>query len=334
MNKYSIILPVYNGGEYVKQCVKSVLSQSLQDFDLLVLDNCSTDGTTQWITSLKDKRIKIYVAESFLSMEENWKRIISIPKNEFMTIIGHDDSFHSNYLAAMDMLIEKHPRASLYQSHFQFIDAAGGVTGKCKPMAETQSIAAFMESIFTHSIDTMGTGYMMRASDYNSIGGIQALPNLLFADHQLWFNLTALSYKATTIEESFSYRLHQNTSKLSGAAKYIRAFTMFMDYLTVFRKKSIDIDSVIRRHIPAYIGYYCRSLSHRLLKTPVAQREGMTVDSFLTQCRRYADVLSPGHDFVPHKQFSIRLAKQIDNNVLLRNAYLVFKKLYKKPIYS
>ena len=55
MKKFSIILPVRNGGEYVKDCVRSILSQTVDEFDLIVLDNCSTDGTVEWINSLMMK---------------------------------------------------------------------------------------------------------------------------------------------------------------------------------------------------------------------------------------------------------------------------------------
>ena len=55
MNRYSIILPVYNGGEYFKECVFSILSQTYACFDLHVLDNHSTDGSSEWI---KTKTIK------------------------------------------------------------------------------------------------------------------------------------------------------------------------------------------------------------------------------------------------------------------------------------
>src|SRR5437868_2299364 len=113
MKKFSIILPVYNGGDYVKECVQSILSQSLPEFNLHVLDNLSTDGTAEWIDSLKDERIKIYRSEKFLSMEQNWQRALAIDKNEMMTLIGHDDVLHANYLETMQALIEKHPQASL-----------------------------------------------------------------------------------------------------------------------------------------------------------------------------------------------------------------------------
>jgi glycosyltransferase involved in cell wall biosynthesis len=47
--KFSIILPVKNGGEYVKECVQSILAQSCPDFNLHILENCSTDGTAEWL---------------------------------------------------------------------------------------------------------------------------------------------------------------------------------------------------------------------------------------------------------------------------------------------
>src|SRR5258708_17690386 len=116
LNKYSIILPVRNGGEYVKECVKSILSQTYPHFNLLVLDNCSTDGTLEWILSLQDKRIIIYPSKAPLNIEQNWARIASVPKNEFMTCIGHDDILLPGYLEEMNSLIQKHPGASLYQT--------------------------------------------------------------------------------------------------------------------------------------------------------------------------------------------------------------------------
>ena len=77
--KYSIILPVRNGGEYLKECVNSILSQTYTDFNLLILDNNSTDGTLEWIQSVADKRIVIFTSNESLSIEQNWARIKGIP---------------------------------------------------------------------------------------------------------------------------------------------------------------------------------------------------------------------------------------------------------------
>ena len=72
MAKFSIILPVKNGGEYVKECVNSILSQSLQDFNLIVLDNCSIDGTLEWLRSLEDVRIKIIPSHKLRIREQHY----------------------------------------------------------------------------------------------------------------------------------------------------------------------------------------------------------------------------------------------------------------------
>ena len=82
MAKFSIILPVRNGGEYIKTCIESILSQTLSNFNLHVLDNYSTDGTSEWLKSLQDERVIIFSADRPLSIEENWARVIGIQKND------------------------------------------------------------------------------------------------------------------------------------------------------------------------------------------------------------------------------------------------------------
>ena len=79
--KYSIILPVRTGGHHVKECVASVLTQTFSDFDFIILDNCSTDGTIEWLNSVNDNRIKIIPSETPLSIEDNWGRIVKVKKN-------------------------------------------------------------------------------------------------------------------------------------------------------------------------------------------------------------------------------------------------------------
>src|SRR5687767_8920998 len=113
-SQFTVILPVRNGGEYLKLCVRSVLAQTCRDFELAVLDNCSDDGSSEWLASLDDPRITVYTSRTPLSIEANWARALEIPKREFMTIVGHDDLLHPNYLELMDALIRREPEASLY----------------------------------------------------------------------------------------------------------------------------------------------------------------------------------------------------------------------------
>jgi glycosyltransferase involved in cell wall biosynthesis len=334
MPKYSIILPVRNGGEYVKECVPSILAQSLGDLQLQVLDNCSTDGTRDYLQSLRDDRITIYPADRPLTIEENWARITTIPKNEFITLIGHDDVLDVNYLAVMDRLIQKHPDASLYQAHFRYINSSGATIRRCKPMDERQSPQEFIAFFLCNMIDTMGTGFMMRALDYDAAGGLPAYPNLLFADFELWINLSGKSYKATAFEECFSFRLHQSTTTTSADIKYHQAFARFNAFLKHLRENQPPYREVIERYALTFIHAYCKSLAHRLLRTPVSKRARLNVVDFVAQCKKDADGVVPGNNYDPYAQFDVRLAKLIDSNPLTRQAFLLFKKLYSKPVYA
>lgn len=330
--KFSIILPVRNGGEYVKECINSILSQTFPDFNLHVLDN-SSDNTLEWVQSLNDERIITYPSERPLSIEENWARIKTIKINEFITLIGHDDLLSPDYLKVINGLIDRHPHASLYQTHFRYINAKGEEIRKSRPMAEKQSTPEFLAFFLNNMIDSMGTGFMMRSSDYDMVGGIPLYPNLLFADFELWIKLIQKSYFVTSFEECFSFRLHQSTTATSSDLKFQEAFKQFIFFL-IEQKKNPELNKVIERYGINFIAFYTKVLAHRLLRTPMQKRKGKTVAGLIAECKQYADELVPDNDFNPYTNFSVQLAKQIDSNLVSRSLFLGFKKLYSKPVYS
>ena len=331
MAKFSIILPVRNGGEYVKECVQSILAQTCTDLDLHILDNCSTDGTLEWIRTIADTRIKIYAADRPLSIEENWDRVKMIPKNEFMTLIGHDDRLYEDYLATMQGLIAASPDASLYQAHFTYIDAKGRKIRDSKPMASIETAGSFLEKILENRIDVMGTGFMMRSEEYNAVGGIPLYPNLLFADFALWISVAKIRFMATSPALGFSFRLHQSMTSASADIRFQQAFEAFIFFLEALRKEKPEYSEIIRKHAGTFLLFYCRGLSHRLLRTPKAKRNDLSVKSFVSKCNEYAYKLGVDR-FNPQRQFSIRLARVLDSTMLGRRAFLLFKKLFPRPI--
>jgi hypothetical protein len=290
------------------------------------LDNASTDGTVQWIESLNDQRIVIYKSETSLTIENNWARIKDIPKNEFMTLIGHDDMLDPDYLAVMDALIQKHPQASLYQAHFRYIDKDGVFKRSCLPMEEVQYVHEFIACQLMHTMDSMGTGYMMRSRDYDAVGGIADYPNLIFGDYEMFVQLIAKSYKATALAECFSYREHVSTSTATNGEVYQQAFGRYISFLTELRQTDEKIKQVIDRYGKRYLLYFCESLSHRLLKTRSAAKE-ISVADFINKCKTLAAVLIPGQAFEPEKKMRINLAKKLDATAMGRFVFDLYKKM-------
>ncbi len=331
--KYSVILPVRNGGEYVKACINSILSQSLQDFNVLVLDNCSTDGTGEWLASLQHEKIIIIPAHKPLSIEENWGRIKDASKNEFITLIGHDDLLYPDFLENINHLIEQYPDASLYHTHFNFIDAAGKVIRKSKPMNSLLTSNDLLKGFLTQSVDSMGTGYVMRAKDYDAMGGIPVkYPNLLFADFELWFSLTQKGGMAVDANTSFAFRVHQSTTGTSQDYKLHKALELYVDFLAVLKNTDKEKEALILKHANELLSFYCKGFCHRLLRTATEKRDGITVNTFIDRTKLLAKKLGIEKIYHPENIASVRIAKLIDSSKITRAAFLFFKKLYSKPV--
>ena len=297
-----------------------------------MLDNCSTDGTVQWIESLHDERIIIYPSLTPLSIEENWGRIVTIPKNEYITLIGHDDILKPDYLNLMNHLINKFPDATLYQSRFAYINSKGKNIRSCKPMNEVETGTEFLRSILQNNIDIVGTGFMMRSKEYDELGGIPiTYPNLLFADFELWLNLTGKNYKVTSPVQGFYFRLHKSTTSVSSDVKYQLAFEKFIYFLDTLKLKGTTYQKVIVENADKFIMHYCRSLSHRVLRTPKAKRDSVSVNSVLEKGKEYSKVLTSNKNFNP-LNFAILLARIVDSNIITRKAFLLFKKMYNNPL--
>ena len=324
MNQFSIILPVRNGGEYVKECVNSILAQTYQNFNLIVLDNNSSDGTKEWIESLNNNRITIYPSTKDLTITENWARAVDVPKNEFMTLIGHDDILYPNYLQVINDLINEYPNASLYQTHFNYIDANGSIVRECKPMTTKQSAAEFLQCQFLATLDSMGTGYMFRSKDYALLKGMPInYPNLIFADYELWVRLIMLNFKATAQKKCFGYRLHNSTSKTTNGEQYQQAFLMYIQFLISLRNNE-TIKKVIDRYGKYFLMYFCESLSHRILKTFRENRK-ITVHQFVKKCIEHSRDFIPNKNFNPYYRIKILAAIVLDNSIG-RRIFAIIKK--------
>ena len=334
MAKYSIILPVRNGGEYFKLCVKSILSQVYRDFNLVILDNNSKDGTLEWIRYNKDERITIHTSDRDLSIGENWSRILDVPKNEFITLIGHDDILHPDYLSTMDDLINNYPQAGLYQAHFTYIDSIGHEIRPCKKMELLQKPNQFLANILDNKIDIIGTGFMMRSKDYDMAGGICGIPkykHFLFCDFELWIRLSCISFMAVSEKECFSFRLHQSSTSRSNDLALQESFGRLILFFCELKKNDPRLSTVLDEHGIQFFLFHCKGLSHRLLRTSLKERNGLTVKHWIEETKKMASLLGIANNYFPEKNVSITAAKIIDSNPVFRKLFLLFKKIYSKP---
>jgi glycosyltransferase involved in cell wall biosynthesis len=96
----TIGMPVYNGEQYIRQAIDSLLCQSFTDFELLISDNCSTDGTQEICLEYasKDKRISYLRQETNIGLERNYTFVVNIASGEFFMWASYDDIWHSDFV--------------------------------------------------------------------------------------------------------------------------------------------------------------------------------------------------------------------------------------------
>ena len=87
----SVCLPTYNGAEYVEEALRSILDQTYQDFELLIVDDGSTDATLDIVQSFSDPRIKLHRNPERLGIPANWNRCLELAAGEFVCVFHQDD---------------------------------------------------------------------------------------------------------------------------------------------------------------------------------------------------------------------------------------------------
>lgn len=117
----SIVLPVYNRPNVVNT-IKSVLEQSFTNFELLIIDNASTDNTVDEINKIKDKRIKLFINEVNRGQTYSINRGLSLSQGKYIARIDSDDLMRKDRLERQVEYLEKHPECVVCGSSVQIID--------------------------------------------------------------------------------------------------------------------------------------------------------------------------------------------------------------------
>lgn len=117
--KFSIVLPLYNKQKYIKETIDSVLAQTYKNFEILIIDDGSTDKSATIVKSYIDSRIKYFHQENQgVSAARNTG--INLANYEFIAFLDADDIWNENFLAEISDLIDQFPEASGFATSYQF----------------------------------------------------------------------------------------------------------------------------------------------------------------------------------------------------------------------
>jgi Glycosyl transferase family 2 len=290
--KVTVMMPVYNAENYLRQAIESILRQSFDDFELLIHDDGSTDHSAEIIQSYRDSRIRAVLNPINQGEERVRNQCLQIARGEYIAVLDADDIAHRDRLQIETDFLNRNPGISLVGSPHEIIDEAGRVVGIQRIYSDELAIkwGLLLGNQFSHST------VMYRREDVLAVGGYDEALSY-GTDFDLWVRLTTRGRLANLVDPLAQYRVHnQNTTHaLRSSVKADGMFKVVARSIQLITGQSIELEiaKIVTRDFynPASskatleqaFDTICRCLGRFINSTAANRRERQTIINLAVQ---------------------------------------------------
>ena len=223
MPKVSVLMPVYKTDEnYLREAIESILSQTFEDFEFLILDDCPEDDREEIIKSYKDKRIKYYKNEKNLGITPSRNKLIDMAKGEYLAIFDHDDISLPTRLEKQVAYLDEHPECGVVGCKTQRM--SNGKQSKNPTNDHEIKLALMRVCALTHPASMIRKSVLIN----NNIRYEERFSPA--EDYALWCRLIGKTKFYNIPKVLMKYRIHDNNTtktqsdKMSAATRAIHEF--------------------------------------------------------------------------------------------------------------
>ena len=128
----SVCIPTYNAEKTVGSTLQSILNQTYQNSEIIIVDNASTDNTLALLQNFNDPRIKSYKNSKNIGAEKNWSRCIELASGEYIAIFHADDLYKSDMVEKQVHVFQDNPSIGAVFTMANRINDRGEVMGEHK----------------------------------------------------------------------------------------------------------------------------------------------------------------------------------------------------------
>ncbi len=227
----SIVMPVYNGEDYVEEAINSILNQDHSNFELIIVNDASTDGTDIVINSFKDSRITVLQNDTNLKLPKSLNVGFKMAKGDIHTWTSHDNILEENFLSSMINGLMSSDADFVY-SNYQIVDEKGRFIRTAMVEPTEQLVAG----------NCIGASFLYKSEIFTELGGYSE-DKFMFEDYDFWVRCAENGFKMVIVEGSpYRYRIHKN--QLSSTTKLPENYIQYrFKYIvhSVSAKKNIRI---------------------------------------------------------------------------------------------
>lgn len=201
--KVSVVIPAYNAIAHLPETLDSVQQQSFQNFELLIVDDGSTDGTSEWVASLSDSRIRL-ITQTNSGCAAARNRGIQAAEGDYIAFLDADDIWEPGKLEKQVRILDNQPFVGLVYTWISHIDGQG------QPIEQLgmPTVEGYVWELIVEENPIMcGSVPMVRRACFETVGLLdQQLRSA--EDWDMWIRIARLYEFAVIKEPLVRYRIH------------------------------------------------------------------------------------------------------------------------------
>ena len=276
MPAISVILPVYNGMPYLKESVQSLLEQDCSDFEILILDDCSKDGSWEYMNNLHSDKIRLLRNDRNMGLFYNLNKLIRISNSALIKLWSQDDIMASSALSKIVRFHEVHPEIGFSYSGVSTIDGDGKLieTDWIDKTPEIVDRALHTRIAFhTGSIAGNIANVTITRRALDKVGSFNETMKIA-ADTEMWFRMAEHFPVGFMREKIISLRRH--TGQLSRQEQYyinhlreeLQCYRYLMNYITPAEKEA-GIVELRKKKLQFYMTLMVKSFAKGRFRTGI-----------------------------------------------------------------
>lgn len=212
----TVLMSVYNGEQYIKQSIESILSQSYIDFEFIIVDDCSSDSTRKIVDSYRDARILVIKNNANLGLAASLNKGIQAARGKYIIRQDYDDLSVPDRIYEQYMFIKENDSDAVF-CRYKYMTKSGVLIGKPSSFMRSDGIKS---ALFNKDNPLMHGAALIKKEVLLALGGYNE-KFFYTQDYELWVRMLALGYKLDMVDYIGCYhRLSYKNNKRKWQAQY------------------------------------------------------------------------------------------------------------------
>lgn len=224
MPKVSVVIPAYNAMNYLPATMGSLLNQTFEDFEVIVVNDGSSDETEEWVSQIENSKIKL-ISQENKGLAGARNTGIAHAKGEYIAFLDADDLWEPTKLEKQVTVLEENPEVGLVYTWVALIDEQGEFTGR---IFKNNAEGDVWNQLTERNIVECGSVAMVRRSCFETVGIFDRNLRSFVEDWDMWLRI-ASRYSFKLIKEPLVYYRQISTSASRNWEAMEQSFRMVIE---------------------------------------------------------------------------------------------------------